>query len=265
MELKLKDDTQPMKSQKSISAKAVDAETQTDNFAQVGKFCQTESRQSKDFQNQTNSENQSITTQTERPEINETEVQVNIQPEHEPIPSLRSIKEEIAMPNLPNSIGQTHAKKRKLSTASRSCATSTDFDSSNTEQNLDAEILNSEVYKIYCRNEDPKEAMKQIRELKTCIVFHESHESLPNEADLKLGFDKALENLWSLDSSRWTCIERYMKNECDECQYILDACDEECIFRSTVRCPPRFLAQDFLIAKGDKILKSEFLQKFRIL
>ena len=146
------------------------------------------------------------------------------------------------MPNLPNSIGQTQAKKRKLSTVTRSCATSTDFDSSNHEEGLDAEILNSEVYKIYCRNDDPKEAMKQIKELKTCIFFQKADESLPNETDLKLGFDKALENLWSLDSSKWTCIKRYMKSECDECRYIPNACIEDCIFRSTVGCPPRFLA-----------------------
>ena len=225
MELEFKGDTQP-NSHESLSAKVVDAESQT------------ETPQSKDFQNQTNSENQSITTQTDRPEINETEVQVNIQPEHEPIPPLRSIKEEIAMPNLPNSIGQTPAKKRKLSMVSRSCATSTDFDSSYPEQNLDAEILNSEVYKIYCRNEDPKEAMKQIKELKNCIDFYEpDHFYESDEVDLKLGFEKTLENLWSFGpsgSSKWTHIKHAVNDQ-----------EKICIFERPVGCPPRLSLSNF--------------------
>ena len=227
MELKLKDNTQSFKAQKSLSAEVVDAETQTDNLAKQEKFCQTESPKSKDFQNQTNIriENQSITTQTDRAVSNEIELQVNIQREHEPIPPLRSIKEEIAMPNLPNSIGQTPAKKRKLSMVSRSCATST----------LDAEILNSEVYKIYCRNEDPKEAMKQIKELKNCIDFYEpDHFYETDEEDLKLGFEKTLENLWSFGpsgSSKWTHIKHAVN-------FNPDGTEKNCIFERPVRCPP---------------------------
>ena len=237
MELKLKDQTQSVNSQKSSSIRFVDAEIQTDNFGQVEKFFQTESPQSEDFQNHTNihMENQSITTQTKRTENNEIEVQVNIQREHEPMPPLRTIKEEIAMPNLPNSIGQTQAKKRKLSMVSRSCATSTDFDSSNPEQNLDAEILNSEVYKIYCRNEDPKEAMKQIQELKNFIAFYEPvHCYESDEEDLKLGFEKTLENLWSFGpsgSSKWTHIKHTVNLNPDDKEKI-------CIFERPVGCPP---------------------------
>ena len=223
MELKLKDDTQP-NSHESLSAKVVDAESQT------------ESPQSKDFQNQTNIhvENQSITIQTDGTENNEIEVQVNIQREPEPIPPLRSIKEEIAMPNLPSSIGQTQAKKRKLSTVTRSCATSTDFDSSNREEDLDAEMLNSEVYKIYCRNEDPKEAMKQIKQLNNCFGFYEAnnyHNYVLDEENLKRGFEKTLENLWSFGpagSSKWTHIKSFMHTE--------DIFT--CIFKKRVGCSP---------------------------
>ena len=140
------------------------------------------------------------------------------------------------MPNLPNSIGQIQAKKRKLSTVSRSCATSTDFDSSNPEQDLDAEILNSEVYKIYCRNEDPKEARKQIQELKSCIDFYDPDNFYINESDevdLKLGFEKTLENLWLFGpsgSSKWIHIKHAVNSNSED--------TDNCIFDRPVGCPP---------------------------
>ena len=119
--------------------------------------------------------------------------------------------------NTPNSNGQSQAKKRKISIQSRSCATSTDesnFEGScNSKQDLDAGILKSEVYKIYCRNEDPKEAMKQIREMKTCIQFSEPDESVLNEKDLERAFDDTLENLWRFGpagSSKWTKIRNFL-------------------------------------------------------
>ena len=147
------------------------------------------------------------------------------------------------MPNIPSSVGQTSAKKRKLSPVSTSSALSPTVsidislpseplpngsgdqlsnnqavivsniddpsapktisnendDQSNNEQIvLDDGILNSEVYQIYCRNEDPKEAMKQIRQLKSCDGFVESTKPFPAEKEFKRACETALDRLWNL-------------------------------------------------------------------
>ena len=217
-ELKSKEAIQRVSSERTSTLPKgfADAAIQTEEILR-DEFCQTESPEKTNFQNQANIhiERQSITTQTDRNENNENEVQVQL--ESEQIPPLQSIKEEIAMPNTPNSTFQSQAKKRKISIESKSCATSTDesnFEGScNSKQDLDAGILRSEVYKIYCRNEDPKEAMKQIREMKTCIQFSEPDESVLNETDLERAFDDTLENLWRFGpagTSKWTKIRNFL-------------------------------------------------------
>ena len=254
MELKLKDETSSENAKQassdevlSLPITVVDAALQTESFIGKEEYCQTDSPGRKDFQNQAGSllENRSITTQTDPTGRQDDEVQRNDQQETEQIPLLQSIriKQEVAMPNLPNSVGQNQAKKRKLSAVSRSLATSSDScnvtssdsnlcNSCNRKQKFDDFMLNSEVYQIYCRSENPKTAMKEIKELKTCISFQEPTQSLPNEPDLKDGLNKALERLWSFGppgSSKWTHIEKFMTNECTH----------NCIFETTGECSPR--------------------------
>ena len=234
-ELKLKEEAQNVKQASSeevlsLPTTVVDKAIQTEASVKREEYCQTVSPGRKDFQNQAGSllENRSITTQTDPIGRQDDEVQENDQQLTEPIPLLQNIriKQEVAMPNLPNSVGEHQAKKRKMSsvsctTSSDSCnVTSSDANSCkscNRKQNIDASILNNEVYQIYCRSENSKTAMKEIKELKTCISFQKPTESLPNEPDLKDGFNKALERLWSFGppgSSKWTHIERFMQNEC---------------------------------------------------
>ena len=76
---------------------------------------------------------------------------------------------------------------------------------------------------IYCKNEDPKEAMKQIKEMKTCILFEEAKYLLPKEKVLDLWFKEILEKLFSpgdtceeiLNSqiSKWAQIQKYLNHE----------------------------------------------------
>ena len=137
------------------------------------------------------------------------------------------------MPNIPCSVGQTPAKKRKLSPVSTSAVSPNlsptglgdqlsnnqaviesnvdDSSAPNTTSSgnkdqlnngqavLDDGILNSEVYQIYCRNEDPKEAMKQIRQLKSCDRVWESTEPFPAEEDFKRTCETTLDRLWNLE------------------------------------------------------------------
>ena len=131
------------------------------------------------------------------------------------------------MPNIPNSAGQTQSKKRKLSTNSSVCTTPINIDSNNihsvrqtipngsgdqSKNEHSDGILNSEVYKIYCRHSNPKEAMKEIKKLKTCFRFEEPSWVLPNKADLKRGYEKTLEKLWSHGPSKWIQINHISRN-----------------------------------------------------
>ena len=102
-ELKSKEAIQNVSSQKTLllPKEFADAAIQTVSLIGRDEFCQTESPEKRNFQNQANIhiERQSITTQTDKNEKNGIEVQANVQLEAEPIPPLQSIKEEIAMPN----------------------------------------------------------------------------------------------------------------------------------------------------------------------
>ena len=82
--------------------------------------------------------------------------------------------------------------------------------------------------KIYCRNEDPKEAMKQIKELKTCFDFVEPTvtEPLPAEEDFKRVCEKTLKKLWKMEprlkDSKLTKIKKYIDYEYGYSAYRLD-------------------------------------------
>ena len=118
------------------------------------------------------------------------------------------------MPNLPSStkVYQTPAKKRKMSSA-----------------DLDDEILNSEVYKIYCQNEDPKEAMKQIKEMDTCLGFRQPKKPFPAEEDFKRACKKTLKKLWEMEprlrDSKFTKIKKYIDE--NKTKYALHQLDSE--------------------------------------
>ena len=170
------------------------------------------------------------------------------------------------MPNLPSSMGQTPAKKRKMSSVSTSGSTSTNnavIDPtlpqnpipdesgnglnnqqasvgsnsdrmSNKQADLDDEILNSQVYKIYCQNEDPKEAMKQIIELKTCLEFRQPTHPFPAEEDFKRACEKTLKKLWEIEpwlrDSKFTKIKKYVDENMNYALHKLDSGMKEMIY-----------------------------------
>ena len=210
----------------------------------------TDSPERKDFQVQVcfQQEVETMSTQTYSFANCDFQVQANIPRESNSI-AVQTIKEEIAMPNLPSSVAQTPAKKRKMSSVSTSCSSASNaatidlISPQNPIQNpipgesgvnlnnqqvgvestanrlnkkqagLDDAILNSQVYKIYCRNEDPKEAMKEIKELKTCLCFEESTMPFPTEEVLKKASKKCLDTLWKMEprlkDSKFTKIKKY--------------------------------------------------------
>ena len=135
------------------------------------------------------------------------------------------------MPNIPNSAASVPAKKRKLSSTSSASSKNLDRPTQATRQSsrnqladvgsdhpvknvqdaVDEAILNSEIYKIYCRNEDPKEAIKQIRELKTCIYLYPATRAILAEDALKRESEKTLNKLWKsepLDGSKFIKIKK---------------------------------------------------------
>ena len=139
------------------------AQIQADNFQRGDDFRQTEIPERRDFQVQVcfQQEGEAISTQTDNSIKCDFQVQANIPRESDSI-AVQTIKEEIAMPNLPRSVAQTKAKKRKVSSVSTSSSTNTasiDLTMSQSDclrvdqfkdkdAALDDEILNSEVYKV---------------------------------------------------------------------------------------------------------------------
>ena len=123
----------------------------------------------KDFQVQINGQKQAepIATQTDNSTKSDFQSQANIPPESVSI-EVQTIKEEIAMPNIPNSAAQTPAKKRKLSSTSSASSRNLDRPTQGTRKSnhnqladvgsgdhvksvqepVDEKILNSEIYKI---------------------------------------------------------------------------------------------------------------------
>ena len=56
--------------------------------------------------------------------------------------------------------------------------TSSDDDSRDPEAETSVEdVVDRDFYKIYCRYEDPKNAIEKIKELKNCLSVHESRQN----------------------------------------------------------------------------------------
>ena len=140
-----------------LPAPVINALVQTDSVTRKNECCQTVQSDGVDFQ-----------------------VQVSMPP----------IKEEVAMPNRPSSNSSQKTKKRKLSSIQTETRndnagpsstpshqrqqTQEDRTQGTETPTLDESILNSEVYKIYCQYEDPKEAMTKIKQMKHCSKFIEA-------------------------------------------------------------------------------------------
>ena len=205
----------------------LDAAIQTDVLERSDESCQTDTAEGKDFQVQACIRQQSepIAIQTDTSPKCDFQVQANIPRENHSI-AVQTIKEEIAMPNLPSSTAQTPAKKRKMSSATTPNGSG---DRLNEEQPaVDNAILNSEVYKIYSRNENTKEAIEQIKKLKNCISFHTPSKPFPTK-DLKQSFEKVLDNLWKVKPecgvSKFARIKKYIERKPK--RYYIDELDYE--------------------------------------
>ena len=251
-----KDSEKPAAQPKDIVDTAMQTESKEKRgiFKRSEGFCQTESSERNDFQVQVHLQKQgeTIATQTDSATLSDFQVQANI-PKNSDSIATQTIKEEIRMPNTPSSAAQIPAKKRKLSSVSTPSVVSPNVspqplpnssgdqlsnnqaviesvDSSipktvsnrNGDQSnngrivLDDAILNSEVYQIYCRNEDPKEAMEQIRQLKSFVDCWEPTKPFPTEEDFKHACETALDRLWNLEphlgDSKFDKIKKYVNS-----------------------------------------------------
>ena len=222
-DLQLKDMEQQREKLSEKATEVSDAAVQTNSLSLNEKSCQTNSLTRKDFQSQAVivNPNKTITTQTENTRKQDFQVQVNIRQASKS--TVQAIKQEVGMPNMPNSVGQSQSKKRRISSISRSTSTSTSDESvysdavstsANTEKQsesvqseVDESILNSEVYKIYCQNEDPANAKEQIMKLKNFISFQEPRKPLPSEEILQRSMDNNLKRLGSL---KFNSMKRFM-------------------------------------------------------
>ena len=151
------------------------------------------------------------------------------------------------MPNTPSSVAQTSTKKRKLSSASTLSAPPRNLSSidvplpqqpiqigtdsaasksisngsgdhvNSEEADLDDSILNSEVYKIYCRERDPEVAMKKIKELKNCLSFVKSTKPFADEEVFKRACETTLDRLWKFSphsgDSKFDKIRKFVNQD----------------------------------------------------
>ena len=155
------------------SSRSSDVMTQTNGCYTNNKSCQTDSTEMMSYESLAYSQADTSTTQ---------EIPVQI-----------------------NDAVETQSKKRKICSESESTSTATE------QSDVDASILKSEVYKIYHQNKDPKEAMKQIKALKNCLLFEEAKTPLPSDTELKSIFDDALKELWTFGSSDFIAIKRFIQ------------------------------------------------------
>ena len=65
---------------------------------------------------------------------------------------------------------------------------------------IDDSILNSEIYKIYCRAEDSFEASRKISEHNNCVLFEYEHQPFISEEQFKRISKKTLSNLWQQEA-----------------------------------------------------------------
>ena len=239
----------------SPTKNVLDAAIQTEAFERKEDSSQTDNLDRKDIQVQAcvKQQGEPIATQTNISSKCDFQVQANIPRENHSI-AVQTIKQEIAMPNLPSSTAETPAKKRKLSSkstpnSSRDQVANEQANVEPTVQNssapqsisngsgdrlneeqaaLDDSILNSEFYKIYSRNQNTKEAMEQIKKLKACILFQEPSQPFPAK-DLKPSFEKALDNLWKVKPqcvvSKFARIKKYIERKSKK--YYIDELDSE--------------------------------------
>lgn len=173
-----------------------DAGTQIHGYKTNDKSCQTDNTEMTDFQSQTDAQLQSnlMVAQTDTATTHEIPLQTN---------------------------DGTKSKKRKISSVSDSTSVTTE------QSTIDPSILKSEVYKIYKQHKDPREAMKQIKALKNCILFEEAKVPLPTEAELESIFDDALKELWTFSSTKFMAIQRFIQGATKE--YIKDDYYEGCL------------------------------------
>ena len=188
-----------------------------------------------------------MTTQTDRSEKQDFQVQANLE------------QAAVAIQNQARGwpAWNKHSKKRKLSTPSTS-AKSAQGKTATEESTTDPSILNSEVYRIYCRSEDPFQASEKIRKLKTCIEFESAKFYVPEEEDFKSAFEEALKKLWSLGPSKWEQIEKFLnkKNlhrinyESNEYGEILD---KKLLLHSSLNTGQKYALYDIIDHGFDKI------------
>ena len=175
------------------------------------------------------------------------------------------------MPNIPSSTAHTPAKKRKLSSISSSSAVPTNRASidvclhiqpnpsgsneqlcnnleaimhrsrgqmNNEQAGLDDAILNSEVYQIYCRYKDPKEAMKEMMKLKSLSEIVLSKKPFPAEKDFQNACEVALDRLWKLEpclaDSKFEKIKKFINGDITESQ--LAKSDDKVNITTLIEC-----------------------------
>jgi len=122
----------------------LDVAIQTDVFEKNDESCQKVTPEREDVQVQACvRQSEPIATQTDISPKCDFQVQANIQPENDS-KAVQTIKEEITMPNIPNSSAQTPTKKRKLSTNHASSSSSTQRSGGKTGEVNNKRAINQE-------------------------------------------------------------------------------------------------------------------------
>ena len=149
-----------------------------------------------------------------------------------------------------------HHDKIKLSLPIQSIPSRSEYQMNNEQAVLDDAILNSEVYKIYCREKDPKEALEQIRQLKTCHLAKEPKRPFPVEKDLKRACQTFLDELWSRENKSFSqsdIMEHFIKGKLifSKDALVLQKALNDC-FTRIITLQPNGWFEYWLVANFDK-------------
>ena len=170
----------------------VQTEKSTSNSTSKDGFCQTEKSKGTDFQ-----------------------VQVDFQPEKELPSMIQEENMEVSSGSDSNDDSEDDYESEEDFPNDSREGSDNDFEDDPEAENRMVNILDSEVYKIYCQYEDPKNAIEKIKNLKNCLFVHEPKTNSKNSQDIQTSVE-TIEKFFQLqpnNSSHLDSVKSFILNQ----------------------------------------------------
>ena len=152
----------------NVEITRIDAVVQTDGSTLKDESCQTDKSKGTDFQ-----------------------MQVDLQTEKELSDTIQEENMEVSSTDDSEDDYESEEDFHNDSIEGSDNDSEDDFQTDSEAENWMMNVLDSEVYKIYCQDEDPKNAIEKIKKLKNCLFVHEP--KTKNSQDIETG----VKTIWS--------------------------------------------------------------------